>query len=277
MCLAACAGAAVSPYSLHPHLDYPLLLSGAALRGAAEGVDRLRYRDSTDYARLSRGEVGPYDRWAIGYYSRSLDRWSTALTAAELAVPVALDAGEMLAGTEARFGVVTDLIIYSEVYLYSSSLAVFAKALRWHPRPLAFTPHAPEPERRASDAGSSFFSAHTTSAFASAVFTGYTFQLKHPDSPWVPWVWTGMAGAAATVGVLRIASGKHFPSDVAAGALVGGLAGYGIPRLHVNPAAKAIDKATSSAEKEPAVRFALAPVLLPEPGLVSLLIAHFRN
>gem|GEM_PF-6713488 len=32
----------------------------------------------------------------------------------------------------------------------------------------------------------------------------YTFQLKHPDSPLVPWVWGGMLGTAATVGALRI-------------------------------------------------------------------------
>jgi hypothetical protein len=64
---------------------------------------------------------------------------------------------------------------------------------------------------------------------------------------------------------------------VAVGALVGGLAGYGIPRLHVNPAAKAIDKGAASAEREPAVRFALAPAFLPEPGLASFVIARFGN
>ena len=279
----ALAGAAVSPYSLHLQLDFPLALGGVALRGVAEGVDRLRYRDSTAYAQLSRSDMGPYDRWAIGYYSRPADLWSTALTAAELAVPVALDGWDMAAGREARLGVITDLLIYSEVYFYSSSLAVFAKSLRWHPRPLAFTSHAPAAQRRSSDAGSSFFSAHTTSAFASAVFTGYTFQLKHPDSPLVPWLWGGMLGAASTVGALRIYSGKHFPSDVAVGAAVGSLAGYGIPRLHLNPIAKDINKESSQKEETSGkirgveMHFTLLPVFLPEPGVASLLIASFEN
>jgi membrane-associated phospholipid phosphatase len=277
------AGAAVSPYSLHLQLDFPLALGGAALRGVAEGVDRLRYRDSTDYAQLTRAELGPYDRWAIGYYSRPADLWSTALTAAELAVPVALDGWDMAAGKEARLGVITDLIIYSEVYFYSSSLAVFAKSLHWHPRPLAFTSRAPAAARKSSDAGSSFFSAHTTSAFASAVFTGYTFQLKHPDSPFVPWLWGGMLGAASTVGALRIYSGKHFPSDVAVGAAVGSLAGYGIPRLHLNPVAKDINKESSRKEETSRsthrmdVHLALLPLAFPEPGMAALLIASFRN
>lgn len=279
----AVAGAAVSPYSLHLQLDFPLALGGAALRGVAEGVDRLRYRDSTAYSQLSRTDMGPYDRWAIGYYSRPADQWSTALTAAELAVPIVLDGWDMAAGREARLGVISDLIIYSEVYFYSSSLAVFAKSLRWHPRPLAFTSHAPATARKSSDAGSSFFSSHTTSAFASAVFTGYTFQLKHPDSPLVPWLWGGMLGAASAVGALRIYSGKHFPSDVAVGAAVGSLAGYGIPRLHLSPVAKDINKESSQKEETSRstrgvdVHFALLPFPLPEPGVAALLIAAFEN
>lgn len=269
---------ALSPYSLHPGVDYPLASSGVALRGVAEWIDAFRYRDSTDFASLSPDEVAPFDRWAIGYYSRPLDRLSTLLTAAEFTVPVAINAWDIASGKEARYGVLTDLIIYSEVYCFSSSLAIYAKALRWHPRPLAFTDNAPDAERRSGDAGSSFFSAHTTSAFASAVFTAYTFQLKHPDSPLVPWVWGGMLGTATAVGALRIYSGKHFPSDVLMGAAVGGLCGYVIPRLHLNPVAKTINEISPGAPgaaRRWELHLALIPVSPVDAVLRSELDAHF--
>jgi membrane-associated phospholipid phosphatase len=40
-------------------------------------------------------------------------------------------------------------------------------------------------------------------------------------------------GTAAAVGGLRIAAGKHFPTDILAGAAVGSLVGYLVPRLHL--------------------------------------------
>lgn len=259
----SCLGA-LSPYSLHPDLDPYLAGAGVASRGYAEWVDRVRNRDTTDFRSLDRNAINPLDRWAIGYYSRPLDMASTLITAGEFAVPILINAWDIKAGKEARYGVLTDFIIYSEVYCFSSSLAIYAKAFKVHPRPLAFTPNAPESERRTGDARSSFFSAHTTSAFASAVFTGYTFQLKHPNSPLAPWVWGGMLGAATSVGALRIYSGKHFPSDVLMGAVVGSLFGYGIPRLHLDKVSKEINKENSGAIRGPGWRMGLAIGLSPE-------------
>jgi membrane-associated phospholipid phosphatase len=39
---------------------------------------------------------------------------------------------------------------------------------------------------------------------------------------------------AATVGTLRVLSGKHFPTDVLTGAVVGSALGWLIPELHRN-------------------------------------------
>jgi membrane-associated phospholipid phosphatase len=267
---------AVSPYSLHSDLDYSLVGTAAALRGYAEWVDHVRYRDTTDFRSLERNDVNPFDRWAIGFYSKSLDRASTVLTAAEFGVPILINAWDIKSGKEARYGILTDFILYAEVYLFSSSLAIYAKGLEIHPRPLAFTSNAPESERRSGDARSSFFSAHTTSAFASAVFTGYTFQLKHPGTPLVPWVWGGMLGAASTVGALRIYSGKHFPSDVLMGAAVGTLFGYGIPRLHLNKVSKEINKENSGESGRGVWRMDFALAVTPNlESPMPLLCLHF--
>src|SRR5262245_3465650 len=61
----------------------------------------------------------------------------------------------------------------------------------------------------------SFPSGHTAGAFAAAsVFAG----MYREEHPWVPWA---AYGTASLVGMSRIALGRHFPSDVFVGALVG--------------------------------------------------------
>ena len=43
----------------------------------------------------------------------------------------------------------------------------------------------------------------------------------YPSSPYSGLVWAGSLSLAGFVGALRIAAGKHYPTDVVAGALVG--------------------------------------------------------
>jgi hypothetical protein len=60
----------------------------------------------------------------------------------------------------------------------------------------------------------SFPSGHAMGAFAvAAVFSG-----EFREKRWVPWV---AYGTASMIAMSRVALGKHFPSDVAAGALLG--------------------------------------------------------
>jgi membrane-associated phospholipid phosphatase len=64
------------------------------------------------------------------------------------------------------------------------------------------------------------------------VFLNTVYGKLKPDSPLRPWLWAGSLVAAGTVGYLRYDSGNHFPTDILAGAAIGGLAGWMVPRLH---------------------------------------------
>ena len=75
--------------------------------------------------------------------------------------------------------------------------------------------------RNGAQAYGSFYSGHASTAFATAVFTGIWFSETYPGSQWIPWVWAGSLSAATAVAVLRVAAGKHFPTDVIAGAAAG--------------------------------------------------------
>jgi membrane-associated phospholipid phosphatase len=87
-----------------------------------------------------------------------------------------------------------------------------------------------------SDSFVSFFSGHTSSAFAMVTSTAMLATMRR--NAWAPVAW-GVGGAlAATAGYLRIAADKHYMTDVLVGAAVGTAFGVGVPLLHglVQPA-----------------------------------------
>lgn len=221
-----------SRYELIPAWDYPALGVGISAAGLAYLRERDIARNAIDPSAYSRKDIPIFDRWAIGPYSQPLSIASDVLIGMEGLAPALMTGCEFGRGEESFAEAWRDAVIYGEVVAYASAFSLYSKTFLVHPRPLVFTDNAPQSERTSGDSRSGFFSEHTTGAFAAAVFTGYTFALKHPESPWIPWVWGGSLGTATTIGALRVASGKHFPSDVLAGAAVGALVGYAIPRMH---------------------------------------------
>jgi membrane-associated phospholipid phosphatase len=67
--------------------------------------------------------------------------------------------------------------------------------------------------------GASFPSGHTAGAFALAA----VFSARYRNHRWVPWV---AYGVATLVGLSRITLQAHFPSDVFAGGVLGGVIGH---------------------------------------------------
>lgn len=80
-----------------------------------------------------------------------------------------------------------------------------------------------------SDNNLSFYSGHTSLAFALVGSAGAVAQMRGYDHGWLVWPVGGVL--AASVGYLRIGADKHYFTDVATGALLGGAIGVGIPYL----------------------------------------------
>lgn len=85
------------------------------------------------------------------------------------------------------------------------------------------------PRAGESDDNLSFYSGHTSLAFALAT-AGGTIASKR-NQKLAPLVWGLGLGFAATTGYLRIAADKHYASDVLTGAVIGSAAGLWLPRL----------------------------------------------
>jgi len=81
--------------------------------------------------------------------------------------------------------------------------------------------------RRPEGGNTSFYSGHTSFAFALAASAGTVSSMRGYRS--APWVWAGGMTLATGVAYLRVAGDAHWATDVVAGAAMGGLVGFAIP------------------------------------------------
>jgi membrane-associated phospholipid phosphatase len=134
-----------------------------------------------------------------------------------LAARRAGDAGEGLEG----------LLYVAEATALTAALTQVAKFAAGRQRPLAY--HSEPGRAHDPDDDLSFFSGHTSVAFALATSAGTVSTLR--GYPSAPWVWAGGLGVAVAIGWLRMAGDAHWLTDVLAGAAVGTAVGIVVPRL----------------------------------------------
>lgn len=213
------------PYYLS--LKREMLYSGSGLVGTVGAFylsQRLPY--------LTAGEVEPpnltrFDRMGLGNYSQTARNFSNQTLFSTLGLPVLF-----LAGKKSRRGISTIGFLYIETLLINQGVTDLVKVACLRPRPYLFEENFPGTTVLNSNDRSSFFSGHTSSAATASFFVARVFADYYPDSKLKPYVWGMAAALPALTGYLRIRAGRHYPSDVLAGYLVGGAVGYLIPTLH---------------------------------------------
>lgn len=185
-----------------------------------------------DTGALDRRDLWPMDRWLAGRYSHAPALASQILILPFGALPMALSAWDARNGRQTWSSAIADAVIYSEAIVLTSSLNLLIRSMRIHPRPYVYGSQAPAARRLGGEASGSFYSGHANGAFLAAVYFSYTYGLRHPESEYRGWIWAGSLGAASVISGLRMAGGRHFLSDVAAGAAVGAFFGWAFPRMH---------------------------------------------
>ena len=188
---------------------------------------------------LSEEQLHQLDAHSVNRFDRSAtERWSPAAnTASNVTLILAVTAS--LAFIVQKFAVhqkqtgLTLLLMYAEAMGINFGITQIVKGAVHRNRPFLYnTELTPEERLSERDPSLSFFSGHTSIAFCSATFLATTFSRIHPTSPWRFAVWSGALTLAAGTGVFRYAAGKHFPTDIMMGALVGSVTGILIPILH---------------------------------------------
>ena len=219
------AGAAGPVYRLVPEVDVPVIATAA---GISLGWMLSSLMPPAHCAPLCDDSgLNALDRPFAGTWEPSWARASDAGLGALL-----VGAYATLALAEGPGNALNDTVVVAESWMVATALSVLTTAATRRPRPYVYGDAAPLEDRQLGDGALSFFSGHTASAFALAVSFAETVRRIDPDSGlyWVA-LGVGLAGAAF-VGTARIAAGKHFPSDVLVGALVGSSVGVAVPYLH---------------------------------------------
>jgi len=123
-----------------------------------------------------------------------------------------------------------DLLVVAEAAALAMDLNQIVKLAVGRQRPFVHYGNWPEPSREPDpDDNLSFYSGHTTLAFALATAAGTVSSMRGYRSS--PWVWGVGMTVAASIGYLRIAADKHYLTDVLVGATTGAAAGLLLPRL----------------------------------------------
>ncbi len=142
---------------------------------------------------------------------------------------------------------VADAFIYGESVAVTWSVTNLAKIAFRRPRPSAYREQQElydqygevnAPAISDTDSALSFFSGHASLTAAVASTATYLAFARSPRSP-RPWVTLGVGAlATALTSVGRVRGGKHFPTDVVAGAMAGVGIGILVPHLHRSDDAK---------------------------------------
>lgn len=154
-----------------------------------------------------------FDRWAVRPVDHTVSHVSTGVGLA-LAVGTWVDLAHVGGGKAVAASI--------EAAGWAAATTALAKTIIGRERPVMYTNSAVQEADHINNQRS-MPSGHTSTAFAMA--TMYVLYTKDRDNK-LPALLAGTA--AVTVGVLRIVSAKHFPSDVVVGALLGTASGVAL-------------------------------------------------
>jgi membrane-associated phospholipid phosphatase len=132
-------------------------------------------------------------------------------------------------GLGARF--VNAQVVYSQALLASSLVTYTTKVLVRRPRPFSYSGARCAFLLDGSERYLSFFSGHASLSFAAAV-AGSFLTSARVDAETGAAVWGAELALAGVTAHLRARAGKHYYSDILAGALVGAGVGLAVPALN---------------------------------------------
>jgi membrane-associated phospholipid phosphatase len=129
-----------------------------------------------------------------------------------------------------------DALLISEATAIAMAMNQTVKFIVGRERPFVhalLTEEAKQRTAHPSDNNVSFYSGHSTFAFALAVSGGTVASMRRYKL--APWIWGAGLSLAAVTAYLRIAADRHYASDVTVGAVMGSLTGFAVPYLFHGP------------------------------------------
>lgn len=192
--------------------------------------------DSTVLANLSTESIPSFDRWAVKHSDKAA-KTSDLFFYGSMPYPLLL-----LADRDIRHDWARVYGLYWEAMAVTGLLYTGTNFLVDRYRPEVYDQTKDFGERQSGNGKNSFFAGHPALVGTATFFAASIYDEYHHDKKF-KWVLYGVAAAATGATVyLRHEAGKHFPSDLLIGTLVGVGSGMLVPRLHRN---KAFTRGTS--------------------------------
>lgn len=174
---------------------------------------------------LNQYQVNKFDRIACSQWHPQAAKASDAL-----AIGTACLYAYFLADhTTQKDGFKIATVGLQSVLLTNALSNVFKLSLR--PRPYVYNSQVDLNTKLKPDARMSFFSAHTGTVSALSFSFAYAYQTYHPNQKHIA-LWAVSATLPAVQGYLRVRAGKHFPTDVISGYLVGLGSAWLMQKMH---------------------------------------------
>jgi membrane-associated phospholipid phosphatase len=172
--------------------------------------------------------VNGFDRGTTTRNSDTIDKISTGAAVAAAGWPVAA----IFLGAGKSKGTLTDALVTGQAVVLNVALNQWIKLAVHRPRPFVYS--LTDGNELLNENGSyySFYSQHTSVAFAAGISYARTYALRHPTSGRRWLVYIAAIGGASAVGSMRVLAGRHFPTDVMTGAAAGVGMGLLVPWLH---------------------------------------------
>lgn len=212
-------------WKLSYKVDIPIIVSSLSLDFCAELYKRnINGLTENQISNLSKDDIFILDRFAADLYDLNLKEVSDYTVYTNFLIPI----GTSLLIDKESF--LSDMVIYCETMYLQAGITKWCKFLTQRNRPYTYNDKVDDSKKDNRDARFSFVSMHTTTAFSAAVFGSYLYQERGGHYPTLFWL-ANLSLAAAT-GILRVASGDHFPTDIICGAIIGSAFGYLVPTLH---------------------------------------------
>lgn len=218
-----------SPFTVDLLTDSILLSTSLSLNVLNLSLDKftdIKTKIKVDPLPYNSDLINKFDSLLFNPYSEKLDR-----TGDIFLVSSALFACSSVL-LAPKGNLLTNTLMLAETFLLANGIKDSLKLIVNRPRPYMYFENPPQEDLIDGDWCCSWPSGHTTLAFTAASFASYTFWKNYPKSPWRFAVTAVSFSLATTTGILRIASGNHFMTDVFTGAIIGTACGILVPFLH---------------------------------------------
>jgi len=177
--------------------------------------------------KLDKNEINSFDSVSLKNYSPQSAKISDYLI---IGMPLLSLGINGFNNSKSNF--LNETVIFIETLAVSTALNTIVKFAVNRPRPYIYSNKASQEEKNKRDAYLSFYSGHSSFAFTTAVSFSSIMSHRYKKL-WQKYIiWGTSLSLASTVAYLRVKAGKHFPSDVITGALIGSSIGWLIPHLH---------------------------------------------